>query len=138
MHKQDFTELIEQLKTIACVESIDHLLDWDQQVTMPPGATQGRGDQRAFIAGTFHRLLSSDSLGTLIAKVKQDPELSSLEKQIIDEAEWRVSRSVNMPSELAERIASLKVRTVQDWEKARGAESFEVVKSSFVRAAGSF
>ncbi|MCB0343539.1 MAG: carboxypeptidase M32 [Bdellovibrionales bacterium] len=128
MSANSFSTLLEQFKTIACVESIEHLLEWDQQVMMPKMAGPGRGEQSAFIAGTFHELLSSKRLQDLIGSLKQQSGLNDLQQAIVEDADWRVSRAVKVPNELAKRIAGLKVKTIQAWETARATESFSGVE----------
>lgn len=129
MPQNDFSALSEQLRQAACIESIDHLLDWDQQVNLSEPATEGRGEQRAYISAAHHAILGSSALRETLERLKARGDLSPLQQQIVDEADWRIARISKVPAELTRELALLKVRSVQAWERARVEQSFAGVES---------
>ncbi len=53
-------DLREHFTGIVRLKYIAFLLEWDMQVYMPSGASQGRGEQSALLEGIIHQKLVSD------------------------------------------------------------------------------
>ena len=69
-------EKIKQLNTlmgeVADLAGVGALLGWDQQVNMPPGGVDDRGNQMALIGGLIHNRITSDEMGKLIADLASE------------------------------------------------------------------
>ena len=63
---EKLTKLREITAEISRLGSIQALLEWDQQVNMPHGGAEDRGNQAALIAGLAFDKSTSDELGALI------------------------------------------------------------------------
>lgn len=124
-----YQRLLDKLRELACVETIDHLLAWDQQVIMPAQGAAWRGRQRSYMAAARHRLLSSADLSECLASLSGAGELSADQRAVVDDAQWRVKRMASLPLELAERIAGLRVQSLHAWERARKEQDFSAVSS---------
>ena len=76
-------EKLEQLKTllheIHDLSAANAVLEWDQQVNMPRGAAEDRGEQSATLSRIIHTKSTSDELGKLLNELSEsakelDPE----------------------------------------------------------------
>src|ERR1043165_8466106 len=65
-------QLKEKLGEIADLNSATAVLGWDQQVNMPPGGTEARGQQLATLSKIAQEKLITDEMGRLIDDLKQE------------------------------------------------------------------
>ncbi|MGH7808860.1 MAG: carboxypeptidase M32, partial [Candidatus Binatia bacterium] len=70
------SEKLKQLKEIlgevADVNRAISVLDWDQQVNMPPGGNEARGQQLATLGKIAQEKATSDEIGRLLEDLKQE------------------------------------------------------------------
>jgi carboxypeptidase Taq len=99
-------------------------LEWDEEVYLPAGAREDRGDQLAALAGLRNQLLVSDRLSDLIEEVQASGadewtrELELLRRQR--------RMALHVPEELVRRYASARTRATGAWEEARSADNFNI------------
>ena len=63
-----YSKLLERIKDLGRLDAVEALLDWDQQVNMPPGGVEGRAEQLSLIAGLAHEWKTSDEVGRLLSE----------------------------------------------------------------------
>ncbi|NOZ49380.1 MAG: carboxypeptidase M32, partial [Chloroflexi bacterium] len=56
--QQAYGELKKLSKELTLVHSIDSVLNWERETTMPPNGEALRADQSAYLSGQYHRLLT--------------------------------------------------------------------------------
>ena len=70
------SEKLNRLKEIlgeaADINKVIDVLDWDQQVNIPPGGNEARGQQMATLGKLAQEKSTSDELGTLLEDLKQE------------------------------------------------------------------
>ncbi|MDX6397997.1 MAG: carboxypeptidase Taq [Gaiellaceae bacterium] len=128
-----YTELRERVGEIEDLERTSSLLEWDQQVKMPPGGASVRSEQLATLGQIAHEALTSDEMGRLLDKLAPFEESLAYDS---DEAslirfvrrDWEKERRV--PSELRAEMTRAASLAMPIWVKAREESDF----SQFVPA----
>ncbi len=132
--KRDLIPLMDkvtQLKTyLADLVHLQHaaaVLDWDQQVNMPPGGTAARAEQLATLSRLVHEKFTSDETGRLIEEA--EAEVASLDYDHDNAAMVRVVRhdydlATRVPTALIEELTRTTSLAHETWAKAREAADF--------------
>ena len=63
--EQSYDELMGMVRDEATLASIEALLEWDEETSMPAGAVEGRSEQLALLAGLLHERGTDPRLGEL-------------------------------------------------------------------------
>jgi carboxypeptidase Taq len=123
-------ELKERFSEIMRLNYIRTLLDWDQQVCMPPfdGAAKGRSEQLALIEGILHKKLISQKTAEILKKVKKIPNLTLIESALLRETERQYDIAIKIPNILVTEIAKTASLGHQAWESAKAKSDFELFK----------
>ncbi len=103
---------------------IQALLEWDQQVTMPPRGTEQRGAQMAVLAGLIHARLTDPALGELIAALEGRADLGQDRWADVREARRTRDRAVKIPAVLVTARAEACALAQAAWVEARRTNDF--------------
>jgi carboxypeptidase Taq len=98
------------------------LLEWDEQVYMPPGGAPVHGDMVATIRKTAHQKLTSDDVGRLVEALEKDAETlapDSDERRIISVTARDYHKAVRVPSEFVAEQAQAVSAAQHAWIDAR-------------------
>ena len=74
------------------------LLDWDEQVNMPPRGASARGAAKATLAGMLHERICDERFGEAIAELGDDGGLGDFERARVREARRERDRAVRVPA----------------------------------------
>lgn len=128
-------EKVEQLKAHAArgfdLQLAAALLNWDQEVYMPPGGMEARAEQLATLQGLAHEILTGAEAGQLLAAA--EAEVAGWDYDS-DEASWvRISRReydrlVKLPSEVIAEQARLASQAFPAWREARASNQFAIFR----------
>jgi len=115
---------------------IQALLGWDQQVLMPPGGTEDRGNQAALIGGMIHERITSDEIGKLITDLETeigDLTADTDEARTVKRIKRLYEQQTKIPKELL--IEFIKVTTAANniWVKAKQDNDFASFQPSLER-----
>ena len=69
---EKLNRLKELLGEVSDINKAASILSWDQQVNMPPGGSEGRGQQLATLGKIAQEKFTSDEIGTLLDDLKQE------------------------------------------------------------------
>ncbi|MFB6104250.1 MAG: carboxypeptidase M32 [Halobacteriaceae archaeon] len=116
-----FTAYTEQILNLSHASRI---LDWDQQVMMPPGGTTARASQLAALSRAEHDRLRDDELANLLDAVA-DQELTPVQAANVREMRRRHERAVRVPSALVERTRAARSDAYDRWRAAKEADEFD-------------
>lgn len=111
-------------KNIHHLECIQELLDWDQQVMMPVGGADQRGEQAAALARQVHQALTDPVLGELLEVASLRTDLAAVVKADLRVLLRRRERALRIPAGLMARHALLAAVAQGKWEKAFAENSF--------------
>lgn len=110
---------------------ISHLLDWDQETHMPPGAAAIRSVQQATLAGLIHEQKSSTKFKSALEKLIDIPNGTVLAKDLSSEKqaalrEWRRDyiQENALPKKFVTEFAKLTSQAVLAWRDAKKENSF--------------
>jgi len=102
------------------------ILNWDQEVMMPPGGAEARAHALATLTGLAHARLTDPALRRLVARLGRGRQRLSPERrravQLVQEA---VTKASALPGELAEAIALHESRALETWRAARKARDWK-------------
>jgi len=126
---------LQQLKTflaeIADLNAAAALLGWDQQVNMPPGGAEARGDQLGTLGRIAHDRETSPELGKLLDDLKPyaaglDPD--SDEARLIKVAARNYDKAVRVPSDFVVEVSQVQSLAYQAWVEARQKSDFSLFR----------
>jgi carboxypeptidase Taq len=121
-----YDRLIAISRETGLLGSIDGLLGWDQETTMPPGGATHRAKQLSLIARLAHERLASSEVGELLSACEDtmDVDADTVEAANVRAIRHDHDRAVRLPSSLVEEIAATASTAQHEWAEARSASDF--------------
>ncbi len=121
--------LKKKLNTIYDLKHTAALLEWDQQVNMPSGGNEERGDQIGTISELAHNMFVSEDIGQLLSDLQGyashlDPH--SDDACLIKVTQRNFDQETKIPVELLKELAQLTTVAYPFWEKAKENNQFSV------------
>ena len=107
--------------------NIAALLDWDQQVNMPPGGAQARAEQFATLSKIMHEALVADETARLLEAAEKetaDLDYNSDEASLVRLARRSYDQAAKLPTELVTEIDRTTALAYQVWTEAREQKDF--------------
>ncbi len=131
----NITELKNNLREIGLVDSMNRILNWDQQTYMPDGAAEFRAEQSSYMSRLFHRKLTGDTLRNNLKKfidletgnLKKN-ELSTRNQRMLQEVYRDYRHAISLPQDFVGKLAEAGSRSVQAWKKAKEADDFNLFR----------
>ncbi len=125
------SEKLNQLKEILGeVSDINHaasVLSWDQQVNMPPGGGEARGQHLATLGKIAHQKATSDEVGKLLADLKQEFAGSdSDDAALVRVAVRDFDKATRLPSEFVAEQAVVTTASFEAWAEAKKKSDFSI------------
>jgi len=118
-----YATLLARLRDIGILNTLDALLEWDQNTQMPPKGVTVHAEAAAFVAGLRHERRTSPEMGALLARLDgaaTDPVIATN----VREARRLYARAVNVPTQLVEEIARTSAQAKEVWADARRRSDF--------------
>ena len=109
------------------------LLNWDEQVNMPPRGAGARGEAMATLAGVLHERICDERFGEAIAELGADDSLSELDAARVREARRERDRAVRVPPALVRALAHAESEGFEAWQAARSASDFSLFRDPLAR-----
>lgn len=119
-----FKELYGEVSDLGRAASV---LGWDQQVNMPPGGGEARGQQLATLSKLAQEKFTSDEMGQLIEDLKKefsDPETD--EGAMIRVASRTYDKAKRVPPEFVAEQAIAGTKGFEAWVEARRKSDFSI------------
>ncbi|WP_302082286.1 carboxypeptidase M32 [Salinibaculum rarum] len=99
------------------------ILDWDQQVMMPDGATPARAKQKSALSSLRHELLTDDDLAEYLDTL-EGSDLDDEQTAVVREIRRQHERAVRVPEELVQQISEASSNALPVWEQAKQDDDF--------------
>jgi carboxypeptidase Taq len=124
-------EKLNQLKSILGevmdLGRVAAVLEWDQQVSMPPGGAEDRGNQMATIQKIEHIKFTSDEMGRLLEDLRPwtaglDPD--SDETRLVQFTQVLYDKQTKVPADMVAEFAMLTTVAFNAWQEARAENNF--------------
>ncbi len=120
-------ELKERLGVVSDLRSATELLEWDQQVMMPPGGAGVRADRLATVSRIAHERFTDDRVGELLrelagleASLPHDSDDASLIR--VTRRDW--DKEHRVPPALAGALTKAASEGMEAWAAARAADDY--------------
>ena len=120
-------ELLESVHSIADLQALGSLAEWDLNTAMPPGAAKVRSQQMATLQGVLHERWTSDHLGKLLNELEdvvQQERYSDADRGLVRESLRIYNRSTKLPRTLVEELAHVQTSGFDAWRTAREQSDF--------------
>jgi carboxypeptidase Taq len=129
--ERSYQNLLKLSQQARILTGISHLLDWDQETYMPPGAATIRGLQLATLAGLIHEQKTGKKFKTALAKLIDIPTGKILERDLSGEQQaalkqWRRDfvQEQALPKKFVADFAQLSSQSILAWREAKQSNSF--------------
>jgi len=129
MMSEKLSKLKELLGEVSDINRATAVLSWDQQVNMPPGGAEGRGQQLATLGKIAQEKFTSDEVGKLLDDLKQ--EFAGADANHDDAAMIRVAarnydKAKRVPAEFVAEQAIVATKAFEAWVEARRKSDFSI------------
>jgi carboxypeptidase Taq len=114
-------ELLERLAEVSDLERTAGLLNWDQEVCMPPAGAAARGELRATVGRLAHERFTADDLGELLDGAQPRDEL---EADIVRMARRDFDKASRVPGDLVAESERAAAAGRAAWKDARERSDF--------------
>jgi carboxypeptidase Taq len=127
------SEKLNQLKEILGeVSDLNHaasVLGWDQNVYMPPGGGEARGQQLATLGKIAQEKSTSDEVGALIEDLKSEfSGGDSDEAALVRVAARNYNKAKRVPAEFVAEQAIVTTKAFEAWVEAKGKSDFSIFR----------
>src|SRR5829696_8611858 len=124
-------QLKERLGEVADIGRVISVLSWDQQVNMPPGGNEARGQQLATLSKIAQEKFIADEVGQLLEDLKQqyagtDPD--SDDAALIRVAARNYDKARRVPPEFISEQAIVSSKAFEAWVEARSKSDFSIFR----------
>jgi carboxypeptidase Taq len=126
---QAYAELMRLSREETLLGSCSDLLEWDEEVFMPPGGVEHRAEQLALLAGMLHEKGCDPRLDELLAIVEQSDLVQDPESDVavnVRELRREFDRERRLPTSLVEESARVAALAAAVWVEARQAADFSL------------
>ena len=121
-----YAQLVEKLGEVVDIRHALALLQWDQEVYMPPKGAFARGLQLATLSGLEHRLFTDTETRGLVDALRDHTDVLSPEQAaLVRETAHDLDRAVKIPESLVRLFAEAQSRAYEEWVEARRASDFK-------------
>jgi carboxypeptidase Taq len=117
------------LGEVADLRQIQNVLEWDQNVNMPPGGNEARGQQLATLGRTAHEKATSKRVGKLLEELKSEfSDPGSDEGALVRVAARDYEKAARVPSSFVAKQAIITAKAFEAWVEAKGKSDFSIFR----------
>ena len=117
--------LVDKLKRAHLLESVLELLDWDEQVNLPPDSGGRRAEQTALLAELAHQAATDPRIGELLHSLEVAAgRLDDDGQVLLREARRDYDRATRLPADFVAEKAALDSEAFLVWQAARATADF--------------
>ncbi len=125
-----YEKVLERAREVALISSASALLQWDQEIMLPPKGVAFRADQLAWLGGKAHRLWTADSVGDWLDEAASEVEPGSDAAVNIERWKYDYERAQKIPTDLVEKSARVESQGHETWKAARAQSDFSIFSES--------
>ena len=124
---EKFEQLKERLGEVEDIGRAASVLGWDQQVNMPPGGSEARGQQLATLSKIAQEKFITDEVGRLIDDLKQELDGADTdEAALVRVAARNYDKAKRVPPSFIAEQAIATSKAFDAWLEARGKSDFSI------------
>ncbi|GAB4546985.1 MAG: carboxypeptidase M32 [Anaerolineales bacterium] len=126
---EKIAQLKEILGEVSDIYRAASVLEWDQQVNMPPEGGEARGQQVSTLAKIGHQKSTSDELGKLLDELKAESfPTDSDEAALVRVAARQYDKATRVPSSFVAEQAIVTSKAFEAWVEAKGKSDFSIFR----------
>ncbi len=125
--------LVEVTRPVADLGAIVGLLEWDQQVMMPPAGSAARARQLSLIARLRHERLVDLQVGDRLAAAESDPTLDPDRKGALRALRRERDRALATPARLVEALSAAQSEGFHAWIRAKSEDDPTILQPALER-----
>lgn len=129
--KEKLERLTKLLNEIHDISAANAVLEWDQQVNMPRGAAENRGEQMATLSKIVHLKSTSDEMGKLLDELTEEAkglDPNSDEARLIKVSKRHYDKNTKVSGEWVAAFSKETAVAQSIWEEARANDDFELFR----------
>lgn len=120
-----WNRLKETLQRLERLHAVESLLEWDEQVNLPPAAAAYRGRQRAELSALIHREQTAPEIGQWLDALEADREkYSESDHVVLRFARREYDRETKLPLDFVRHRAESQSHAYHAWLEARHQNDF--------------
>jgi len=121
-----YQELVDQLRTIYELSSASSVLNWDQQVNMPPEGADLRSRQLSRLSEIIHRRKTDPELREIVESLHEDRANLPFDKRVVvRETRREIENAHKLPSEFVAEQSRASSEAYNVWTEARENDDFD-------------
>ncbi len=117
-----YDTLLGLIREMGQLESVESVLDWDQETFMPPNGLPARAEQLSLIAGLVHERRTHSKVGELLAQLDGQGDFAQAAN--VREMRRTYERATKVPTDLVRRISKVSALAKAAWVDARSSSNF--------------
>ena len=122
-----------KLQDLTLLHNLAALLDWDQQINLPPKAAVNRGEQAALVGRLAHEAFTSNAFADLLAAAEtaagqNDGTAGADDCALLKLIRRKFDREKRVPVDYVERFAAAASEAHAAWEAARRRSDFAMFR----------
>lgn len=121
---KNYQAVLPKIRELSLLNSGLALLSWDQEVMMPKGNHDYRGEQMASLASVVHHKLMDPVLGQMLKDAQTETDLNPYEATNIRETLRAHDKAVRVPATLIEALTRATSQATPIWAEARKKSDF--------------
>lgn len=110
-----------------------NIMEWDQQVNMPPGGGQARAEHLGILSRMAHELFTEDSTARLLEEAAKLVEPDSVDAALVRVAKRNFDLATKLPASLVEEKSKAAAEGHEVWVRARQNNDFKSFQSNLER-----
>lgn len=129
--RSSYKSLLNQIKDLEILQSIESVVHWDMETMMPPRAVEQRSQQLSLLSRINHKISTNPEIGKLLKNILTSPKqdiLSKAEKRNVYLTKKNYDEQTALPEKLVGEIAKQQAITVNTWKAAKKAKNFSILK----------
>ncbi|HEX2240254.1 MAG TPA: carboxypeptidase M32 [Actinomycetota bacterium] len=120
--------LLPRINELEDISSALRLLNWDQQVMMPPKAAAARARSVATLGAIAHQRLCDPEVGALLDELSEADSLDEIQTASVRVLKRDYERATKIPEKLVRELAETSAIAYQTWTEARPADDFGMLE----------
>ena len=121
----EFAALHQKLQTLGSLSEVAGLLGWDEQVNLPEGAAETRGQQMAALSGVLHGLQTDAELGNLLETLTAQIDTLDADQQVVVKEAYKDFKEEQcLTAEFVARRAQAMSKSYHAWAEAHKSGNF--------------
>lgn len=114
----------EKMSKIADINFATSVLNWDQEVNLPPNAAQIRSKQLATLSGLAHEQFTANEIGDLLEDLSAKNGLSDRERANVNETKKTYQKYKKKPNAFVVKLSESVSKAYFAWHKAKENNDF--------------